>query len=184
MANLSRLFVAADLTVDARHRLAHVLAEWAPQGLPGRVVPPHNWHLTIRFIGDADEVSRDRLIAGLDTSLAFGPVAIELSTLGSFPRSSRAEVLWVGVSRGAERLADLAAIVEEVVRRAGFSPEERPFSPHLTLSRIRPPEDLRPLLAHPPVERVSFDLTDLTLYRSHLGSGGARYEPIEVFPLR
>lgn len=182
MADL-RLFVAADLTGEARDLLAHVLEAWAPRGLPGRVVPPGNWHLTLRFLGESDEPTLDRVVAGLDQADLGARFRVEFDSVGAFPRAARATVLWVGVGTGAERLGELAETAEAVAVGAGFSPEDRPFAPHLTLSRIRPHQDLRPMLERGFGGRVSFELDHLTLFRSHLGGGPARYEVVEVFPL-
>lgn len=144
---------------------------------------PENWHITLRFLGEADDVGRDRVIAGLDSMAGGGRFRVELTSPGAFPRPARASVLWVGVGRGADRLADLAGAAEEVAEAAGFAPEDRPFSAHLTLSRLRPTQDLRSMLERPLSGRVGFDLPAVTLFRSHLGRGGARYEALEVFPL-
>lgn len=179
-----RLFVAADLTPEARHLLAQVLAARAPRGLPGRVVPPENWHLTLRFLGETDETTLDRVVAGLDEAELGAGFRVEFDSLGAFPKAGRATVLWVGVGSGAERLSEIAELVEGVAVAAGYPPEDRPFAPHLTLSRIRPPQDLRPMLERDFDGRISFELDALTLFRSHLGRGPARYEAIEVFPLR
>ncbi len=183
MADLSRLFVAADLTPEVRAGLAHLLDTWAPLGVPGRPVPPENWHITLRFLGESDDVARDRITAALDAGAGGGPVRIEFDSLAAFPKPSKATVLWVGIGSGAGRLSELAAMAEEAAVDAGFQPVDRPFSPHLTLSRIRPHQDLRPMLERPLGGRVGFQLRALTLFRSHLSRGGARYEPLESFPL-
>jgi hypothetical protein len=80
-----------------------------------------------------------------------GPAfALGFGRLGAFPKPRRATVLWVGVEEGAREIRALAAEVEAAARRAGFAAEEKAFSPHLTLSRIQPPQDVSSL-----IERVS-----------------------------
>lgn len=183
MADLERLFLAAPLTEDARHAVAALLRERVPRGLPGKVVRPENWHLTLRFLGEVDEVARDRVMVALDEADLGGGFEVRWGALGSFPRPSRATVLWLGLERGADRLGALATAVEDAVRSAGFSPEERPFRAHLTLSRIRPHQDVSPVLeAATPID-VAMEIDRVVLYRSHLGRGGARYEVVEEFPL-
>ena len=96
--------------------------------------------------------------------------------LGGFARPARATVLWLGVGRGSDPAAALAAVCEEAAQAAGFDPEDRPFHPHVTVSRIRRRKDVSGL-----VESVArFPLTQtvdrITLYRSILGRDGARYE--------
>ena len=149
--------------------------------LPGRPVPPENWHITVRFLGNVDQVTRERLLAELDQS-DLGPVfEVVLGDLGAFPRPGRASVMWLALDKGAERLAELNAMAEQSSQLVGLAPEDRPFAPHLTLSRIRPELDVRADLAS--YRRVPFQWTagELVLYESHLGRGGARYEPVESF---
>ena len=72
--------------------------------IPGKVVPPQNWHITLRFIGTIDEVALDRLVAGLD-ELDLGPrFEVVFGALGAFPRSTRATVLWRAITDRTERL--------------------------------------------------------------------------------
>jgi 2'-5' RNA ligase len=103
--------------------------------------------------------------------------------LGAFPHPRRATVLWLGVSTGVDRLGELAADCEDAAQAIGYEPESRPYRPHLTLSRIRPDQDLRPLVDGLAFPAVSFTARSIALFRSMLGRGGARYEVVENFPL-
>jgi len=181
--DLSRLFVAVPLPDDTRHALAASVREAAPGGLPGRPVAPPNWHVTLRFLGDVGAVAADRVAASLDECDLGDTFGLTWGGLGAFPRPQRAAVLWVGADRGAAGLAGLAATVEEAVGAAGLPPEDRPFRPHLTLSRIRPPRDVNLLLESTPRFAVQMEVERVVLYRSHLGRGGARYEEMEGFSL-
>lgn len=184
MAAVGRLFLAAPLSTEVRAGLvAHLNAALEGKPLPGRPVRPENWHLTLRFCGWSEETQYDRVRAFLDEAERGEPFRVSFGALGAFPRPVRATVLWLGLTGGETRLRELAAVTEEAAQAAGFAAEERPFHPHLTLSRLRPHQDLRPL-----IERVpAFPLTDridrLVLFRSHLGRGGARYEELDSFPL-
>ena len=87
------------------------------------------------------------------------------------------------VDDGAKKLISVAESVERVVRRAGFPAEERPFKPHLTLSRIEPTRSVADVLtAQAPLD-VEMAVTELALVRSELGKGPAQYRTIERFPL-
>jgi 2'-5' RNA ligase len=183
VAGLDRLFVAAPISDDAGHALSTLIRQGAPGGLPGRVVPPANWHVTLRFLGSVDPVRRDRLTAALDQADLGQAFAIRWNGLGAFPKPHKATVLWVGASVGIEEFSDLARRVEEAALSAGFDAEDRAFRPHLTLSRVRPPRHVADLLDAVGSLGVSMTVDRIALYRSHLGSGGARYEELEVFPL-
>lgn len=178
--SVGRIFLAVDLTSEARQILSRRVMNLAGGAkLPGRITPPRNWHMTLWFLGD---IRRDRFEMMLHL-LSEAPLGdafrCRFGELGTFPRAKRASVLWVGISKGAELLSALAAGVGEAVKDSRLQLPERPFSPHLTLSRLRPPQDLRALLASAPPVEVEMTVGEVTLFRSHLGGGPPRYEVLE-----
>jgi len=173
-----RLFLAVALTDEVAHGLAAFLTE-ATMRLPGRPAPPEKWHVTIRFLGSATALQRDRVLEFLDEHLAVEPFVMGFGVLGAFPKPSRASVLWLGIARGAEHLSSMAEHCEVAAQMAGFDPEDRPFHPHLTLSRIRPPTNVAALVDRVPRFPLSMDVDRLTLFRSHLGRDGATYEAVD-----
>jgi RNA 2',3'-cyclic 3'-phosphodiesterase len=179
-----RLFLAVDLAAEARDALAAAVEQAAPGELPGRPVPPRNWHITLRFLGDTAPPHRDELIAVL-RERELGPAFhIELAGAGAFPRPRRAAALWIGVGTGHQDLARLASKVEEAARNAGFGPENRPFRGHITLARMRTQTDVERVTLALSQLAVTTRVTEVTLFRSELGSGPPRYLPVERFALR
>ncbi len=178
---IGRLFVAVEVPDEARHALAQLTSRLS---IPGRLVAPDAWHFTLRFLGDTEEVGFDRLCAGLDQADLGPGFRVVVDHLGAFPNQHKATVVWAGVSEGSAELEDLGAVVEESVQDAGFPGEDRPFRPHLTLSRVRPPADVRSLIDAGLPGRVPFIASQVVVYRSHLGGGRpAWYEPLERFQL-
>jgi RNA 2',3'-cyclic 3'-phosphodiesterase len=178
--SVGRIFVAAGFAPEVR--LA--VSDWvAAVGPPGAVVPPENLHLTFRFLGDIDETAFDRLAGGLDQARFPGPFHIRLGGLGAFPNPKKATVLWVGFEEGVDELSAIHLQVAEVCEEAGVDADERPFRPHLTVSRIRPPADVRPLVDSTDPLGVRSTIDEIVVLRSHLGQGSPRYELIERFPL-
>jgi 2'-5' RNA ligase len=177
-----RVFVAVPLDEDSRHRIAHLVSLHVAD-MPGRAVDPEKWHLTIRFLGDVEETTVDRIRHVLDETDLGPAFPMAWGGLGAFPRSSRASVLWIGVARGEDRLVALSDGVESALDRAGIDPEDRPFRPHLTIARMRPPEDVRPVVRGEPFPDVATRVDRVTLYQSRLGAGGARYEVLDEFEL-
>jgi 2'-5' RNA ligase len=175
---LRRLFLGVPLDEDVRAMLAQHLQQ---HHVPGRPVPPANWHLTVRFLGNVDQIVTERLIAELDQADLGETFEIVLGEMGAFPRPTRASVVWLALTKGEDRLSELNEIVEGASQAVGLAPEERPSAPHLTLSRIRPELDVRADLAA--YEQVPFRWSagELVLYESHTGRGGAVYEPVEKF---
>lgn len=179
-----RVFVAIALDPELRHGLAaHLRANLAGEQLPGRTSPAENWHITLRFVGKVSQTDYEKLLARLDEADLGSGFALGFAALGAFPKPARATVLWLGVDRGADELCRLAAVVEEATVSAGFIPEERPFHPHLTLSRIRPPQDVRRLTKTMPVFPLSQSVTHVTVFESYLQRGPAVYAPLERFAL-
>jgi 2'-5' RNA ligase len=179
-----RIFIAVDVDDEIRHGLAAHLAH-ALDGdrLPGSAPPPANWHITLRFLGKVDDVGYEVLLAKLDEEELGAPFDLGFGDLGAFPRPGRATVLWLGTADGSESLAGIAAAVEGAVVRAGHLPEERPFHSHLTLSRIRPPQDVRELIDAVPPFPLRQAVDRITVFESVLGRGPAVYVPLETFPL-
>jgi RNA 2',3'-cyclic 3'-phosphodiesterase len=178
-----RLFLAVPLTAGARQRILRHLATPPMPALPGRTVPPANWHLTLRFLGDTPRALAERVATELERAPLGPPFTLRFGRLGGFPRPARARVLWLGIERGEDRLRDLAARVAASVERAGIPAEPRPFAAHLTLARLRDPLDLRPLLDLAPAAAVDLAVGEVVLYRSHTGPPAPRYEPLRRFPL-
>lgn len=146
----------------------------------GKVVPPSNWHVTVRFLGGVDETRTEIILALLDQADLGGSFEIELGDMGAFPRPAKASVLWIGLNRGVDRLADLNLLCEDAVQTAGLQAEERPYAPHLTLSRMRPPEDVTGLLASYQPQPFRWQASELVLYAS---LPGPVYRPLERFGL-
>ena len=178
-----RLFLAIPLTEEARHAVVHHLRSHLSHPLPGRPVRPELWHLTLRFLGEVDEVACDRIVREVDAAERGPAFTLRWGGLGAFPRPRRANVLWLGAEQGEAEAERLAAVVEEAVEAAGFPPEDRPFRSHLTLSRIRPDQDATAVLDAVAPIGLAMVVDRAVLYRSYLGPGGPRYEELESFPL-
>jgi 2'-5' RNA ligase len=107
-------------------------------------VKPASIHLTLKFLGDMNEQLIDPLRAAI--KLAIGTqlvISVPLAQLGAFPRPHNPRVLWVGPSeewergRDAKRVLDIQQAIEQACEGFGFAREARPFSPHLTVLRIK-----------------------------------------------
>ena len=178
-ARTERLFIGVPTTADARVAIARSL----PRNLPGKLVAPDKWHFTLRFLGPTTREARDAIVARLSEAKLGSRFNVRFGELGAFPNAHRARILWLGLTKGGERLSELAAVAEGAARSAGFAPEGRGFKPHLTLSRIDPPQAIPALLAEKHRYDIEMAVTELILYRSQLGGGPARYEEVARFGL-
>ena len=145
-------------------------------------MPAANLHLTLRFLGNVDEI-RLRTLETLLEAIQAPPFELGLDRVGAFGSGRLKRVLWLGLSTGAEPAGELAVKVEQACRGAGLEPEERPFRPHITLARARDRRGApEPALDGAPALEP-WTAPDFVLYRSRPGRGGSEYIPLRRFAL-
>jgi len=175
-----RLFVAVDLPDEVKQSVAALC-----HGLPGvRWLPPDQLHLTLRFIGEANDTVEAAIRHGL-AEITFPPITLSMRGVGCFPSPRRPRVLWVGLSTG-EPLRLLQHAVEQAVATAGIPAEERPFSPHITLARLREHReaDIAPFLTrNSSFHSGPFTVDAFHLYSSTLTAKGAIHRREASYPL-
>ncbi len=187
-----RTFVALELPPAIQDGLRQISAhlQTEAQGLPLRWVPIENIHLTLKFIGDTAEANIKPISDLLQTKAKSIPAFdVSLDGLGIFPNPRRPNVIWVGLD-APKALFDLQKQLELDLSSMGFAPEKRPFSPHLTVARVRRvarPADLSrisDMVASAQIATVAAGRIDtLTLFRSELKPGGSVYNALSRSPL-
>ncbi|HXP97026.1 MAG TPA: RNA 2',3'-cyclic phosphodiesterase [Telmatospirillum sp.] len=174
-----RLFVGLALPDLLKQRLAILSG-----GLPNsRWTPAENLHLTLRFIGDINEITADDIDENL-RGIRVAAFPLEIGSLGTFNAGRRAYSLWVGVQRSSSLML-LQEKIERAVVRAGCQPERRRFQPHVTLAKLKDPplERLQGYIAGHNLFRTSLDVSSFTLFSSHLGHGDPIYRAECDYPL-
>ncbi|HMM34830.1 MAG TPA: RNA 2',3'-cyclic phosphodiesterase [Thermoanaerobaculia bacterium] len=179
-----RAFVAVPVEDGVVRRRLAGARSLLPELRGVRWVPEGQLHFTLKFLGDLEE---SRLGAARRAAAAAAPAAprafrLALEGLGAFPSTGSARVVWAGYGAGAAALASLAASVEDAFLAAGFPREARPFSPHLTLARVKDPGSGRRLTqVLPSVPREPFGTVvvgSVVLYRSDLSPAGPEYSEL------
>ena len=156
-----------------------------------RWVLTHNMHLTLKFLGNVPvshlEFLKQMLAQATDSITQFD---LQIGGIGSFPNSNRPRVLWVGIHAPAA-LSNLQKAIEEGAKRLGYEKEERPFSPHLTLGRVRQGLDGKDLqkisnaLSSIQLGKIGIARVDsVHIYKSDLNSEGSVYTKLFSTPLR
>ena len=182
--NVIRAFIAINLSDEVQHGLEKVTQDLTSR-LPGKAVrwvPVKNIHLTIKFLGDVSVAGLELLTTMLQTEAARHPqFEFSVGGIGAFPSPRRPRVIWVGVEAPSE-LSGLQRGVEAEMARLGYAPEERPFSPHLTIGRVTRNADsgeLRQLSSVLEACKVGFlgvtQVKAVHLFRSDLQPSGAIY---------
>jgi RNA 2',3'-cyclic 3'-phosphodiesterase len=151
-----------------------------------RKVEPESLHLTLVFLGDCPEPALDAAHEGLD-ALRERRFFLALQGLGLFGKD-KPRVAWAGVVPSPE-LLHLQTKVETIARRAGCPIDARKFVPHVTLGRFPPPPPpdamrLERAVAMGQGFRTDpWEVTELTLWRSHLTARGPQYQVLIRYPL-
>jgi len=131
-----RAFVAVDLEPLTVQKIAEAIVRLRPRMPSIRWLPPANFHLTLKFLGDVDEAKVAPIAAALERDLyPFSCFTINAKGLGVFPDLKRPRILWVGLV--GDELNALASRVEKALVPFGFAAERRAFTPHLTVGRWR-----------------------------------------------
>ena len=188
-----RSFIAIELPGVVKSRLArlrneleraeHRFVKW---------VAPEALHLTLKFLGNIPfnqvaEITKAMEVAAEEIP----PFALEISGLGAFPNLKQPRVFWIGIGGETDKLAKLQRNIDSVLTPFGFAKEERPFTPHLTLSRIKQE-------ASPEVKRAFGELVmstkfetkypvavdAISLMRSQLTPQGAIYTRLAIVELQ
>jgi 2'-5' RNA ligase len=191
--NVLRAFIAIELpsqlqdalekqTARLRQSLGDDLVRW---------ISTQNMHLTLKFMGNI-AASHVEFIKQLITQTAdsHSQFDLQISGIGSFPNSKRARILWAGIHAPAV-LASLQKSLEAGTARLGYENEERPFSPHLTLGRVRQNIDpaglqkIRTILDTIQLGHIGSARVDsIHLYKSELQTSGSVYTKLFSAPLK
>jgi len=200
-----RLFIAVELPPAAQQSIDRIQQELGTHlraaGLERilRWTMPANVHLTLRFLGETSATQQAALERSLDQiTRRHAPLYPEIRGAGAFPSFRRPSVFWVGIAGRAQDLSALGALqaaIEQLVCDAGLPPDDRPFTPHLTLARFQREASapdlarcgtlLQRLVAEPPLAgwREPFPVESVVLMRSDLQPRGAIYTPVNRYAL-
>jgi 2'-5' RNA ligase len=147
-------------------------------------VKRENLHYTLSFLGELEADGVARASAAARAAVAGQErFHVTLGGFGAFPSARRARVLWLGLSWGGTPFTNLARRVETSLIKAGFQRDSRPFTPHLTLGRVRDPRHdwtaaLEQVSPPAPSEATAFEVRGVSVVKSTLSPGGSRYEVV------
>lgn len=184
----------------------------APFGRTARAVAETNLHVTVRFLGEVGDERLPALRAALrgataairqrppssatsSTASAAAESAgvgatIRVTGFGAFPNLRAPRVVWAGIDDPERSVSELERAVTAAVAPLGFEPEDRRYTPHVTVARIDDARRGRGRREHAPAAFVppppsqlgpAFVLSQLTLFASELTPSGTRYRAIDRF---
>jgi 2'-5' RNA ligase len=190
--NLLRAFIAVEIPFEIRDAISRTTAPLQKGiGSTVRWVPAENMHLTLKFLGDVSPSNLEMLSQMLRAEAEmFNCFDLRLSGLGSFPNLKRPRVIFIGI-QAPPTLEALQRGIESAARRLGYESEERGFSPHLTIGRVRQnvtateQQAIRRILEGTRIDSLGTARVDsLHLYKSDLKPTGSVYTRLYSAPLK
>lgn len=160
-------------TSEARRMLGAEIIRWVPEA---------SVHLTLKFLGDTAPTSVEQIGAVLQSRVPrYKPFSVELRGMGAFPHIKRARVLWIGLE-APPSLAALQRDLDAATSRLGYISDDRRFSPHLTIGRVRQHvssadlQRIRQALEENPIGHVgTLEVDAVHLFESELHPTGSVY---------
>ena len=190
---LVRSFIAIELPAEVRAELASIEEKLKVRRHPFvKWVDPESIHLTLKFLGSVSGETIPEIVEAMSlVAQPVSPFTLQIGGTGAFPNWQRPQIVWVGVGGEMGRLTTLQRELEAALSPLGFPPESRPFSPHLTLGRLRErvtPEDRRRFgLWAQSVKfeaSLSFEVNAVRLMKSQLTSSGPIYSQLASVELK
>ena len=179
-----RSFIAIELPEEVKKSLRELQAQLKTGSqAPVKWVEPNNIHLTLKFLGNVAADRIEEISAAMTEAVrGISPFSLKVSELGVFPNTRRVQVVWVGLGGEVDKLSSLQQRIESNLEKLGFPPENRRFTPHLTLARIRdratPPEreGLGKTISETELDTTqSFSVDSVKLIKSQLTREGPIY---------
>jgi 2'-5' RNA ligase len=183
-----RSFVAVELSTDIAEGVRRTQSGLRERTKDVRWVRPEGIHLTLQFLGDVDPDRIEGIADRAETSIkGIGPFTIGIRGCGGFPDAKYPRVIWIGVDDPSGALKELQAKVEQGMAEMGFTREERAYTPHLTIGRLRSGKGkgkvAQALEAMQGCDLGGMEVREICLFRSQLKPTGAEYTKLKVIPL-
>ena len=177
-----RSFVSIDLDDEqVLSRVESIISSLKSIGGDLKPVERENIHLTLKFLGDINKAKLAEVRKAL-SAVKFQPFQLEIKGAGAFPSLNRMNVIWVGIGEGWTQVQQIFEQIETLLHGQGFSRETRPFSPHVTIARVRSSrkkDETAAFLSHLSEESFgTFNAQHVRLKQSVLSPSGPAYSTL------
>lgn len=184
-----RLFIAINFPNEIKSSLNSFIKDLKVLSSDAKWVNSENLHLTVQFLGDVPEDKVTLAVEALKRSVeGVSPFYLTLGGVGVFPSKDRPRVFWAGVHGETAVLSELHRKVQKELGLLGFAPDQKRFSPHLTLARLRSPQGFPAVFEK--AEKIArgkefgrTKITSVDLMLSELGPQGSRYSVLSGIQL-
>jgi 2'-5' RNA ligase len=189
-----RVFIAVELPPKTKECLNRIQKQLRATGADVKWVEPANIHLTLKFLGEIEDATLDNVRRILDGVAADKAIFYaRLSCIGAFPKISYPRVIWTGIDKGDTEIKSIAKELDERLAAIGIPAQDREFSSHITIGRLRSGlnkirliRELETLKENPWQENdeLEFRVSALTLFKSTLTPKGPVYEALKEASLK
>jgi 2'-5' RNA ligase len=175
-----RTFIAIEIPQEIKQQMAELQLRLKSSRVDASWPRSEGIHLTLKFLGEVPEGKLPEIMNGLRSAAqGTGGFRLEVAGTGAFPNPKSARVVWVGLSGDVGKLGRLQEAVERAMTDIGFAREDRKFTPHLTLGRIKYIRSrdvwLKAMDEIKDVSLSAFDVDAVSLIKSELKPSGAVY---------
>ncbi|MCS7250295.1 MAG: RNA 2',3'-cyclic phosphodiesterase [candidate division WOR-3 bacterium] len=179
--NKIRSFIALEIPEEIKNEIYQYIENFKKDNLPIKWVEKENLHITLVFLGEQDLNFLNKVKEILKKlSSNFKSFYINLANFGFFPNAKKPRVFWIGIKKNKELIVKMAEELNRELKKIGFKPEEREFSPHLTIGRFKAVFNSEKYLSLK-YESKDFLIDKITLFKSTLTPQGPIYEVIENY---
>ena len=185
-----RTFIAIDPDQAVRDRIVALQKTLARAGTKVSWTQPENIHLTLLFLGEVEDKDLPAVCEAVANAVADPPsFTMSVETAGCFPNPRRPRILWVGVGQGAEQVTRVHDAIERpLLDLRCYRREDRRFTPHLTMGRVRAEGPARELVAALAKQATwkggECTVREVLVMGSQLEPGGPRYTVLSRAKLR
>jgi 2'-5' RNA ligase len=175
-----RLFIAALIPEEIQSQLS-LYIRTLKQAVDGvKWEKSEKLHVTLKFLGDVDQSLVNEISSLLSLNAQnCSPFQVSTTLFGAFPNLRSPKVLYAGLSQNKE-MAEFHSLIEDGLLEFGFERENRKFTPHITLGRVKKRIDLQCI---PILQKKEFNIREIGLIKSELRPEGSVYTPVEIFKL-
>jgi len=183
-----RSFIAVELSAEIAAGVRRIQEGMRERAAGVSWVRPEGIHLTLKFLGEVDPDRIEGIVNKAEECVTgIKPFAIGIRGCGGFPHAKNARVIWIGVDDTSGELKELQARVEKGMEEMGFTKEDRGYTPHLTIGRLRSGKGstgvAQALEDMKESDLGTMEVREICLFRSHLKPTGAEYTKLKVIPL-
>tara|TARA_B100000315_G_C14586301_1_gene593206 strand:- start:2475 stop:3074 length:600 start_codon:yes stop_codon:yes gene_type:complete len=184
---LLRTFIAVELPHAVKDTTLNLQTMVSAQPKVVKWVKMANLHLTLRFIGPTPEEDVPKIREAIDSAVnTHHDISLTIQGTGIFPKPQRPRVLWLGSEGEIKKVQNLVADINIELDKLGYPAEEREYSPHITIGRIRYPQKVTPDVTeflNSIYDPIPFTIEKIKFIQSELIPGGPLYSILSVHDL-